>query len=331
MRTILLLLSLLTITLLYSCFPEDEKIEKHKSGNVQNFEAGMTESYKNQIFFNFATNKMISSVEKSEWDIAFESSAEGWHILLNTAKFMKAAVSTQTQLSDAFDTTGLKWNFDVSNGNLDSTAIGTWLDTNSGFSFNKVYYIDLGIDENGNNYGYRKLLIETVDTFSFTIKYSNQDGSNNKTELIQKNKRTNFTFYSLIHHKTVDVEPDFNVWDILFTTYTTTLFDDNGTATPYLVLGVLLNRKGVEAAFSDSISFEKMTYDKAVTLKFSSQIDFIGYEWKKYDFKNGNYSVLSSRTYVIRDIYGYLYKMRFISFYNNSGEKGYPQIESKCL
>ncbi|KKK85378.1 hypothetical protein LCGC14_2773880, partial [marine sediment metagenome] len=36
-------------------------------------------------------------------------------------------------------------------------------------------------------------------------------------------------------------------------------------------------------------------------------------------------------TYIIRDTEDFFYKMRFISYYNDLGEKGYPVIEHSRL
>ena len=50
-------------------------------------------------------------------------------------------------------------------------------------------------------------------------------------------------------------------------------------------------------------------------------------DWKEYDFDNEHYTVLPDKIYVLKTSIGYYYKLRFIDFYNSTGEKGYPTFE----
>lgn len=52
-------------------------------------------------------------------------------------------------------------------------------------------------------------------------------------------------------------------------------------------------------------------------------MDEIGYDWKYYDLSgSGKYIIYQKKVFVIRDQQGYLYKLRFIDFYDNNGQKG---------
>jgi len=53
----------------------------------------------------------------------------------------------------------------------------------------------------------------------------------------------------------------------------------------------------------------------------------IGYEWKYYNFDAALYTIEPGLAYVIRDRDGFYYKLRFIDFYSEGGEKGYPKFE----
>jgi hypothetical protein len=101
------------------------------------------------------------------------------------------------------------------------------------------------------------------------------------------------------------------------------------------VNGVLLNDSLVMAAMDSVTSFVDIDREMAETFTLSQQKDTIGYQWKKVngDVTSGNitYSVRSDWSYIIRDDKGLLYKLRFIDFYNNQGEKGYPTIEFQRL
>ena len=113
----------LTIT---SCFKEDEMVQPYDRGDVVVKTIAMTQYYTNQVYFDLEEGEEVSVNNKNEWDLGFEGSGEGWHIILNTSAFMYAANTGITDFEQGIDTTGLQWKFDKSDGDLDSTAIGTW-------------------------------------------------------------------------------------------------------------------------------------------------------------------------------------------------------------
>ena len=67
--------------------------------------------------------------------------------------------------------------------------------------------------------------------------------------------------------------------------------------------------------------------DNIVGLGLTNQSDVIGYDWKYYDFDDGVYTIEPDHNYVIRDRDGFIYKLRYIDFYSDLGEKGYPTFE----
>jgi hypothetical protein len=63
-------------------------------------------------------------------------------------------------------------------------------------------------------------------------------------------------------------------------------------------------------------------------------LDAIGYNWKTFGgFGNatGDYQIFSNFNYIIKDSKSMLYKMRFISFYDDQGRKGSPKFEFRRL
>jgi hypothetical protein len=119
------------IILLTSCFKEDDKIVPHDPGDVKTQVIELTKDYRYQVYFDLSSEKIISTNLKTEWDLGFECSEKGWHIILNTSNFMLAAKSGLTDFDQPVDTVGYKWNFDVSTGDPDSTAIGQWFEFSS--------------------------------------------------------------------------------------------------------------------------------------------------------------------------------------------------------
>ena len=61
--------------------------------------------------------------------------------------------------------------------------------------------------------------------------------------------------------------------------------------------------------------------------EFNNQQDDIGYNWKYYDFDNEIYNVDLYINYIIKNQEERYFKLHFLDFYNNNGEKGYPLFE----
>ena len=89
--------------------------------------------------------------------------------------------------------------------------------------------------------------------------------------------------------------------------------------------------KHSEASFTDNNRdnpFDKITAASIPNYLFSADWNAIGYDWKSHAFgAAGNYTVNSNITYIVKDTDGNYYKLRFLDFYNNKGDKGYPKFE----
>jgi hypothetical protein len=337
---IYLILSALILT---SCFKEDEKVPAHDSGNLIEDEVAMGGTYSYQVYYDLSSTTSISSNEKDIYDLAFESGEEGWHVLLNTATFMYAAGTGTTNFSAPIDTTGFNWGFDKSDGDLDSTAIGNYFSydlTDSTLIYtNEVYVLNRGYDINANLRGLKKVVIQMVSDSTYTIRYANIDGSDENTFTIEKedHEMASLSYFSFNNGGTqIYPEPLPADYDLLFTQYTTLLYTDLGDPYPYLVTGVLVNRQRVWTVRDTTISFDEITYETASTMDFTRQLDNIGYDWKvlEGDVTGGGtpvYLIVEGLHYIIRDTEGFLYKLRFVSFYNSDGVKGYPNFEYQRL
>jgi len=97
----------------------------------------------------------------------------------------------------------------------------------------------------------------------------------------------------------------------------------------------MLNQADVVAALDTVNEFGAISYDSLSIYTFSSRQDYIGYEWKDVtvDVSSNTavYQVKTENNYIIRDTEGFYYKLRFVSFYNDLGEKGYPVFEFAAL
>ena len=317
--TILFIMPFLT-----SCFKEDKPIKPHSQEVLT-----VSESiYTHQSFFDLATRQVISVNPVDAWDLGFESSIDGWHIIINSGKYLGVYSSGMTDFS-GLTTVPLtvKWRFDKSDGNLDSTAISKWL-TSQSIATNEVFVV--GINDGVKYSPFKKIVFTSLTAGAYSFRFANMDGTEEKMFSISKNPSENFVYYSFADGgKDVTVEPPKNSWDFVFTQYATILYTDQGIATPYFVRGVLNNRNGVEVALDSLIGFTNITSADISRLQFSVKSDAIGYDWKsvKIDGTTATYAVRPKNTYVIKSTGGLYYKLRFTGFFNDLGSPGYPRFE----
>lgn len=342
MRILNLIIIFFSIILLNSCFKEDDRITPHDPGNAETDSVRLTQNnlYLYQSYYDLGAGRIISTNLKKEWDLGFDCAADGWRIILNSSNFMYAAATGQTDFSIQPDTAGLVWKFDASSGNPDSVAFGKWVDfspqDSASVYSNEIYVIDRGYDEAGNLRGLRKIVFQELSDSSYTFRYANLDGSGDNTFTVIKKPEVNYICFSFNEGgKQLDLEPPKYDWDLLFTQYTTLLYTDEGDPYPYLLTGVLSNTTGVMVAQDTLYDFSTINLDIAQTLFYSQTLDEIGYDWKDVvgDVSSGNvtYVIVEGLNYVVMDAEGYYYKLRFISYYDHSGEKGIPTFEYQRL
>lgn len=344
MRNHLFLLLLVSgiLFLLTGCFKEDERIEPYDRGEKITMVAPLTQNYKYQVYINLDQQAIVSSNHKADFDLMFESSEEGFRIMLNTSGFMKAARTGKYNMTEVVSQAGFSYLFDPSSGNRDSTAIGNWMTvegTDTTYS-NEVYVIDRGYDEFGNVLGFRKITFDSLIGTSYYFSVANLNGSNAIQGQVNKDPNTNYSYFSFNNGGgQVYPEPSMQSYDLLFTQYTTLLFTNEGSPYPYLVTGVLINPFLTFVARDSLTAFDSISMETMGNAIFTHQLDVIGYNWKdvKGDVESGNvfYEVKPEQVYVLRTRNEMFFKLRFVNFYATegpeAGEKGYPTFEFQRL
>lgn len=316
---------ILIVLTFQSCFQEDEI--------VQPLEIDIIEipysMYEYQTYFNLENAEVVSYNYFADWDLGFESKKGGYHVILNYAKFMycgetdvKNFESINANISDTMI-------YDASNGDLSKLALNKWVDlsdVNNPIFTQEVFVIDLGKDELGNTFGTKKLQIQKMQQDTFTIRFSNLDGSEDYTFKIPKDTTTIFTLFSFENGGNLDTkQPNKKDWDICFTKYSSTIPDNAGVLTPYIVRGVYSNTTGVMAAVDTTDAFYEINIEDIDSYIFSDEQDKIGYEWKYYS--GGLYNMEENIFYLIKDLHSKNYKLKFTGYYNEDGIKGYPSFE----
>lgn len=333
-----ILLLLLIMGLLSSCFKKDEIVIPHDPGEVTTTVIPMTKYYNDQYYFKLDNNEIVSSNNRSIFDLNFSCNDTLTDISLNTANFAMAAETDFEKLEDVTDTIGLKWNFDKSDGNPDSLAIKHWVSIAAGDTTysNRVWVINRGISALGIQLGLKKVKFQELKGNKYYFSFSNMDNSGLVETFVEKDDVFGSIQYSFQDETEMQTEPEIDNWDLLFTTYSTLLFTNEGSAYPYLVTGVLQNQKHSMISLDTSLVFSEISLSDTSLLEFKSDLDMIGYEWKKIigDVEAGDYyyETKLNDTYIIRDNNLFYYKLRFINFYDPvTGEQGFPTFEFQKL
>ena len=309
--------------LLFSCEKSEIPIQPHEMGDILSNQINMQSDYSKQVFYSLNNNIAIKENIKTDWDLGFESSEEGWRIILNTSTYSSVSKIINSNFEASISINNLTWQWENPTGIIEGTAIGDYRNENVIFIINRGYNI------NGNEAGYKKFMIESINDEYYIIKYANLDNTNSNTIEIQKDNSKNFQYLSFKNNTVINIEPYKEDWDLLFTQYTH-LYNDPDLPPSYLVTGVLINYLNNVLVSKDSINtFEDINYNNVETYTFSNKQNVIGYDWKTY---TGNgYIINTNLTYIIKDISNRYFKMRFIDFYNSYGEKGYPSFEIQEL
>lgn len=338
------LATLLGMVLVTSCLKEDEPVAKVIERQVVQIPMG--NSYAKQYFYSLSDNVVIEGSQRDSWDLAFESTPKGYRVFLNSAKLMSAYAIDASALNSIVDYNAAAARYDAASGDPDATAIGNWGQPNNNNvlevinSANKAHVIDRGRDVSGGRFGQVKVVFKNLVDNTYTLAFGNLDDSTLDTFSITKAEGQNFVYMSFDEGgKEVFAEPQNNLWDLVFTMYTNVFVTDpgggipfsDGDTIPYLVNGVLLNGNGIEAAQLVTTAFDSVDVGQVANLSFSTNWDAIGWDWKSFQLSNEGYVTDTTKVYIVKDRNNDLFKLRFIDFYDETGERGYPTFEVELI
>lgn len=338
-----ILIYISVVLFLSSCFKKENAITL-PAGNSEITSLFLGDNYENEVYFDLGTNSYVQK-QHNDWDMRFESSDNGWGIFINTSSSIKVRRLDLYHLSEpkSFDTAAIKELpelLESPNGKDENSPFKDWKNYYQGNGASRIfgiYVVELNYLTDYKRF--KRMQIESVNDTAFictiTDLYDAAGDSilfNNNKTVIKKDKNQNFTYLSFkgYTHIVLDQEPGKENWDFVFTQYQH-LFPNilpNGALFPYTVTGVLSNRNKVLVAKDSLKNFSDIDGVNIPDYTFSSDANMIGYDWKMHAFgAGGSYTVNSQITYLIKDTEGYYYKMRFLDFYNEKAEKGYPKFE----
>lgn len=313
-----LIMGMALAAVLSSCLKDELPVPKQVRGDAMSVRTCMGPGYQEQLWLDLATGTVESSNPFTAWDLAFESSPEGWHIYLNSAKLMMALNKGAVDITQAHDTSGMGVNgrIDAPSGDADSTAIGDWRERDD------VYIIDLGVNFLGQSQGRKKFRFLEATSSYFRFELADLNGSQLTTVTVPKDASRLFTCYK-VGTGVLPIEPPRGQWDLVVSKYTHQFYEPY---MPYLVTGIL-SANGVRIAVVPNAELNEVTLNDTLTHPFSTARNAIGYDWKYYSFDTGSYIVDRTKVYIVQDMEGYFFKLHFVDFYNEQGQVGCPLFE----
>ncbi|MCB9163069.1 MAG: hypothetical protein H6592_01335 [Flavobacteriales bacterium] len=208
MRTDLLLGAVIIIGF-SSCLKEELPVPTSVSarGDAMTLQTCMGPGYQDQLWLDLRTGDVVSTNVKTAWDLAFESTTDGWRIFLNGSKMMTAWNIGPVDITASHDTIGMAAGrrIDAPSGHRDSTAIGDWR------GHDDVYIIDLGFDAIGVPQGLRKFRFHMVSATAFTFEVARLNGSQLVSVTVPKDPSRSFTSYRT-GTGVVPIEPERGDW-----------------------------------------------------------------------------------------------------------------------
>jgi hypothetical protein len=322
------LLVICVAMLLMSCEKKEKPVLPATS---QALTAGMGDAYETMLYFDVNSGLFVSQMPHIGYDLQFGNSPDDRTIFLNSSNFMFVRNFGSVPFESVTDTALMEdWRYDFPTGNVNRTALGKWYNAD-GSSKNEVFVIDRGYNALGNRIGFVKMMVLSVDEDAFKIRVASLDNSNDTTAIIQKNVDTRLTQFYFKTMSVEEIEPNKNDWHFQFTQYTDFDITDEGDTIPYLVRGVLINEGNTEIARLDGADFESINKEDVQVLSYSNARNAIGFNWKSFSLQTGVYQVLPDIVFIVKEISGNYYKLQFVDYYNDAGEKGYAKFNIEGL
>lgn len=319
---------LVSAFLLSACEKAEKPFQLPSLGTSQFATVKMGQDYTDQVYFNFETGTIAKTSLVASWDLAFESSKEGFHVFMNGAKNIfvfntrqkDGASVLNNYISKIKDST---FAFDAPCAMPDSTGVGDWRQAD-GSSKGDVYIVKMSTTK------YKKIIINSVSDAAYSLSYGDLASNSLTTISIPKNPDYNYAYFTFDDGGSIVYpEPPKATWDIVFTRYRYIYYDMDNF--PYQVSGVLLNPTGTSAVKDSTVGYAKITYQDIANKSFSHFRDVIGFDWKSANINEESntaiYTVQSQKTYVVKTQRNQYWKLHFTYFYDANGVKGSPSFE----
>ncbi|HRE78359.1 MAG TPA: HmuY family protein [Flavobacterium sp.] len=313
----------------------------------------------NQLYVDLSTSTK-TSVARESWDLGF-SSGSAFRVAINgslkmAVKQLNTTNIDEVQTEDAsvsvgFSTLASLGYVDNPTGILEGAGagVGTAIaEISANDADNKVYLVNLGfkagtttpnlgaVATDGDPRGWKKIRI-TRSGDNYVLQYADLGATTHSTVTISKNTAFHFSFFSLVSGQEVAAQPEKNKWDLNFTTFTN-YFPYMGADVTYGYADfITTNVKGgttVYELLTADVAYDTFGLADVIESSFTvSATDqrVIGANWRLGGGPGALPSIRDDRFYIVKDVEGNIYKLRFLSLTNDAGERGFPVFEYEIL
>lgn len=310
----------------------------------------------NQVFLDLSSGTS-QSVNRAAWDFGFSTGAD-FRVVINGSLKMavkKLETSDITIAQEIDNTVNVGFNTAASWGYVDNPTgilagagegVGTAIaEISATDADNKVYLVNLGfavgtttpnvgsVAVDGTARGWKKVRILRNGT-GYKIQYADLGSATFTEKTITKEAAYNFTFFSLTSENTVAVEPQKEKWDLGFTTFTNyTPYSGQDVTYGYsdfINTNVKAGTQAYQVLVAGDVTYAGFTKASVVEANFAvSAADqrIIGANWRNGGGPGTLPSIRADRFYVIKDVAGNYYKIKFLAMTNEEGVRGHITLE----
>lgn len=313
----------------------------------------------NQLFIDLSSSTSTPA-QRDSWDLGF-SSGTAFRVAINgSIKMAVKQLSTsnidEVQGSDAtvsvgFSTLASLGYVDNPTGVLEGAGAGAGTaiaEVSATDTDNKVYLVNLGykvgtttpnvgsVATDGDARGWKKIRV-TRSGSNYVLQYADLNATTHTTVTISKDAAYNFKFFNLITGQEVAVEPAKGAWDLNFTTFTNYYPYMGSDITYFYADFITTNAKGGTTAYevlNVDATYDTFTLANVMVSSFTASATdqrMIGANWRSGGGPNSGPSIKDDRFYVLKDVDGNIYKLRFLALTNDAGERGFPVFEYELL
>lgn len=307
----------LTGLLCTGCLKEELPVNFVPDGSVQEVQAEMSSDYRYQLYYNIEENAFVGQNEKTEWDFGIQLFANQIYIVANGSKLMRVANLGNVAFDAQLDTSGFENNARIESENVPAFQEPAFGDFQKG----DLFLMDRGRGPAGEKFGFCKIKLTDIQGDKITLSVGSVEATMPERNIAVDAAEV-MQFFNAESSTPVLVEPVDKAWDLTFTQYTTYFPEEDIN---YLVVGCLLNRGTTQAIQFEENRWEEIGFEDLQNADWSSERDILGYDWKHFD--GSGFIVNSDVTYGVKTASGALFKLRFVGFYNDLGEKGFPKFE----
>lgn len=289
--------------------------------------------YRYSVFYSLFTGEQ-TTVDYTKWDIAFDVSNRGLSVLVNEAVSSAgtgvdanevALYLADTDNFEAVDTSGQLTRLYNGSGDWSEGGFSVPASKQNPFDFGWGLYDPSSHIVQGNRVfvlqlrdkRYIKCSIDRLEKGIYYFTYSDLDNTNVVKDSIVKADYTGkqLAYYSFQNQEALDLEPQ--QWDLKFTRYVTSLDDMEGGYIDYNVTGVL-SKSGVEVLELTGVDPKTVDYSNYPDSLWSSNIETIGHDWKRFDLASFQYSIPESLVYFVKTATDSVWRLTFIDFEGSS-------------